>query len=80
MPSANMRSEWNKHAGDTLLYIWADIDIEERVTFWNDLTCYITSRCLLSKRLIMLWMTQNDVITMFRGHQHSGVAFSSINQ
>jgi hypothetical protein len=72
--------KWSEHKDDPLLYMWADIDIESRISFWNDLTCAISTRCVLSKRLIMLWMTQNNVVTMFRGHQHNGVAFTNINK
>jgi hypothetical protein len=71
---------WSEQKDDALLYMWSDIDTEERISFWNDLTCTISSRCVLSKRLIMLWMSQNNVITMFRGHQHNGVAFTNINK
>jgi hypothetical protein len=70
---------WKTYKKDTLMYLWADIDMEDKLAFWNELTCLI-GRCLLSKRLIMLWMTQNNVVTMFRGHQHNGVAFTNINK
>jgi hypothetical protein len=60
-----------------LMYMWADMGLDDKA-FWDGDVCDNEGRCILSAQLVTLWMTQNNVVTMFRGHQHSGEVLANV--
>ena len=69
--------KWKKKKDDALLYQWADI-AEDDKTFFDSKSCE-NGRCALGKPLILQWMRDNNVVTLFRGHQHSGYSLKGAN-
>lgn len=71
--------KWEREQTHTLLYQWADVSETERELYFDGAPCPTSGRCILGKLLILDWMRKNNVITMFRGHQH-GTFLTRVNK
>ena len=73
--------KWNDIVGRNMLlqYQWADIADDDNV-FFDGKSCADYGRCGLGKLLILEWMRDNNVITLFRGHQHNGLSMKGANE
>ena len=75
--------KWEDHKYRTLLYQWADVadeDTGDNTQYYDGDACHAQGgRCVLGRILILQWMRDNNVITLFRGHQHSGASLRGVN-
>jgi hypothetical protein len=69
---------WAKNDDHALLYQWADIAENDKKYFDGKLCS--DGRCALGKPLILDWMRDNKVVTLFRGHQHTGSFLQGMNE
>jgi hypothetical protein len=71
--------KWNDNVRNQLQYQWADIADDDN-EFFDGKSCADYGRCGLGKLLILEWMRENNVITLFRGHQHNGLSMKGANE
>ena len=72
--------KWKYQRGNPVQYQWADVAENERTPFFDGSACLKSGRCLLGHLLILEWMRANDVVSLFRGHQHSGQTLVNANR
>lgn len=80
-PDITALYRWADETDKDPQYQWGDIaDATDSTKYWDDVACTSTGRCTLGRLLVAEWLFANNVVTLFRGHQHLGDTLKEVNR